>query len=155
MSHEQEARELEIKFQNRMEAQRTELEMRRRNDLQEIDLKDQQHIAELRTNNDHAMIDLKNYYNDIILNNMTLITAMKEQMNEFRMREDRMEKQYQFTSKEIKELRVKSEHLEKINKELNKDTENWLQAKSSLQVSPFNLFFRSYKYRVNWHSLLR
>jgi len=31
-------------------------------------------------------------------------------------------------------LREKSDRLEKINKDLNKDTENWLQAKTSLQV---------------------
>ncbi len=55
-------------------------------------------------------------------------------MNEFRMKEERLEKQYQFSSKEIKMLREKSDRLEKINKDLNKDTENWLQAKTSLQV---------------------
>lgn len=74
---EQGARQLEIKFQNRMEAQRGELEKRRKSELQEKDDKDQQHVSVLRTNHDHAIIDLKNYFNDIILNNMTLISSMK------------------------------------------------------------------------------
>ena len=93
---EQDARQLEIKFQNRMEAQRNELEKRRydrlessilfffdsiilyrKSDLQEIDSNDQQHVTVLRANHDHAIIDLKNYFNDIILNNMTLISSMK------------------------------------------------------------------------------
>ena len=55
-------------------------------------------------------------------------------MNEFRNKEERLEKQYQFTSKEIKELREKSDGLEKKNKELQKETENWALAKSSLHV---------------------
>ena len=79
MSLEQESRQLEVKFQNKMEAQRNELEKRRRNDLQEIDVKDQQHVGVLKTNHEQALIDLKNYFNDIVLNNMTLITSMKVQ----------------------------------------------------------------------------
>ncbi len=74
---EHEARQLEIKFQNQTEAQRNELEKRRRSDLQDIDAKDQQHLAVLKTNHEQAIINLKNYFNDIILNNMTLITSMK------------------------------------------------------------------------------
>jgi hypothetical protein len=81
MSLEQESRQLEIKFQNKMEVQRNELEKRRRNDLQEIDVKDQQHTAVLKTNHEQALIDLKNYFNDIVLNNMTLITSMKVYRN--------------------------------------------------------------------------
>lgn len=51
--------------------------LNRKNDLKEIDTNDQEHVAVLRANHDHAIIDLKNYFNDIILNNMTLINAMK------------------------------------------------------------------------------
>lgn len=45
-----------------------------------------------------------------------------------------MEKQFQSTSREVKHLREKCEQLECINKELQKDTENWSHAKTSLQV---------------------
>ncbi|KZS09050.1 Growth arrest-specific protein 8 [Daphnia magna] len=131
---EQEARQLEIKYQNQTDALRNELEKRRRNDLQNIDTKDQQHLAVLKANHEQAIINLKNYFNDIILNNMTLITSMKEQLSEFRIKEERLEKQFHRTTKEIKHLREKCEQLEKTNKELRKDTENWLHAKTSLQV---------------------
>jgi hypothetical protein len=76
-SLEHEARQLELKFQNQTEAQRNELEKRRRSDLQDVDTKDQQHLAVLKINHEQAIINLKNYFNDIILNNMTLITSMK------------------------------------------------------------------------------
>lgn len=74
---EEEARHLEIKYQNQTDTLRNELEKRRRNDLLETDMKDQKHLAALKNNHERAIIDLKNYFNDIILNNMTLITSMK------------------------------------------------------------------------------
>ena len=58
----------------------------------------------------------------------------QEQMAEYRIREERLEKQYQTSGKDIKHLRDKCDQLEKTNKELQKDTENWLHAKTSLQV---------------------
>ena len=75
--NEKEARHLEKKYQDQLDEQRNELEKRRRNELQEIDTKDQQHVSVLIANHEKAIIDLKNYFNNIILNNMTLITTMK------------------------------------------------------------------------------
>ena len=37
--------------------------------------------------------DIKNYYNDITLNNLALINSMKEQIEELKKKEDRLEKQ--------------------------------------------------------------
>lgn len=163
---EQESRELEIKFQNQTDTLRNELEKRRRNDLQETDIKDQQHLAILKKNHEKAIIDLKNYFNDIILNNMTLITSMKvlvtqlagfklqikfrlfdlnkEQLAEYRVKEERLERQYQSTNRDVKALRERCERLENMNKELQKDTESWQHAKTSLQVSflSFNLLLK-------------
>ena len=76
-SMEQDVREMETKFQNRLETLRDELEKRRKADLQEVDTKNQEHVKNLKANHEKAIIDLKNCYNDIILNNMTLITALK------------------------------------------------------------------------------
>lgn len=56
-------------------------------------------------------------------------------MTEFRHKEERLEKQFQASNKEIRQLKEKCEYLEKKNKELEKDTENWAQAKTSLHVS--------------------
>lgn len=55
-------------------------------------------------------------------------------MGEFHHKEERLEKQFQSSNKEIKQLKEKCDHLEKKNRELEKDTENWSQAKTSLQV---------------------
>lgn len=58
----------------------------------------------------------------------------KEQMAEYRIKEERLEKQYHSSGREIRQLRERCDQLEKINKELQKDTENWVHAKTSLQV---------------------
>lgn len=58
----------------------------------------------------------------------------QEQLSEFRVKEERLEKQFHRTDREIKHLREKCAQLERSNKELQKDTENWLHAKTSLQV---------------------
>jgi prefoldin subunit 5 len=55
-------------------------------------------------------------------------------LSEFRVKEERLEKQFHRTDREIKHLREKCAQLERSNKELQKDTENWLHAKTSLQV---------------------
>lgn len=55
-------------------------------------------------------------------------------MAEFRIREERTEKQLLSATKELKHLREKSDLLEHKNIELLKETESWQQAKSALEV---------------------
>ena len=76
-SLEQETRQMEIEFQKRIEALRIELETRRKNDIQGIYAKDEQQTTLLRDNHEESIVSFKNYYNDIILNNMTLINSLK------------------------------------------------------------------------------
>lgn len=74
---EQENRQMEIQFQKRIEVLRSELESRRKDDLQEIYMKDEQHVTLLCSNHEESIINFKNYYNDVILSNMTLINSLK------------------------------------------------------------------------------
>ena len=83
-SLEQESRQMEIQFQKRIEALRSELETRRKNDIQEITVKDEEHVTLLRSNHEEAVVNFKNYYNDVILNNMTLINALKVTITSYR-----------------------------------------------------------------------
>ena len=62
-------------------------------------------------------------------------------MADFRVKEERTEKQFQAASKELKHLREKSDLLERKNLELEKETENWVQAKSALEVEIIIFFF--------------
>lgn len=74
---EEENRQMENQFQKRIEALRSELETRRKNDIHNINIKDEKHVALLRCNHEEAVVNFKNYYNDVILNNMTLINTLK------------------------------------------------------------------------------
>jgi hypothetical protein len=60
-------------------------------------------------------------------------------MAEFRIREERTEKQLLSATKELKHLREKSDLLEHKNIELLKETESWQQAKSALEVRKINI----------------
>ena len=55
-------------------------------------------------------------------------------MAESRIKEEKLEKLLQATSKENKAIQDKCIGLEKINVGMGKETKNWQQMKSSLQV---------------------
>ena len=55
-------------------------------------------------------------------------------MAESRIKEEKLEKLLQATSKENKAIQDKCIGLEKINVDMGKETKNWQQMKSSLQV---------------------
>lgn len=76
-SMEQDVRKMEEKFQSRLETLRSELEKRRKVDVHDIEVNNQEHVRKLKESHERAIIDTKNCYNDIILNNMTLITTLK------------------------------------------------------------------------------
>ena len=43
-------------------------------------------------NHEKSFSDIKNYYNDITLNNLALINSLKEQIEEMKKKEERLEK---------------------------------------------------------------
>ena len=44
-------------------------------------------------NHEKSFSDIKNYYNDITLNNLALINSLKEQIEEMKKKEERLEKE--------------------------------------------------------------
>ena len=63
-------------------------------------------------NHEKAFSDIKNYYNDITLNNLALINTLKEQVEEMKKKEERLEKQMNEITAENKKL---TEPLQKVN----------------------------------------
>ncbi|KAG8541762.1 hypothetical protein GDO81_028289 [Engystomops pustulosus] len=72
---------------------RDELELRRKTEIHEVEERKNGQINTLMKNHEKAFSDIKNYYNDITLNNLALINSLKEQMEEMRKKEDRLEKE--------------------------------------------------------------
>jgi hypothetical protein len=71
------AREIEEKYEKKLRELREEMELRRKTEIHEIEERKNQQINDLLRNHEKAFSDIKNYYNDITLNNLNLINTLK------------------------------------------------------------------------------
>lgn len=74
---EQRAMEIEQKYEKKMRALRDEQDLRRKTELHEVEERKNAQINTLMRNHEKAFSDIKNYYNDITLNNLALINTLK------------------------------------------------------------------------------
>ena len=74
---ERQAKELHAKYEKKMKVIREELELKRKNEIHEIEERKNGQINALMKNHDKAFTEIKNYYNDITLNNLALINSLK------------------------------------------------------------------------------
>ncbi|EDV25474.1 uncharacterized protein TRIADDRAFT_24206, partial [Trichoplax adhaerens] len=129
---ERKSRELEIKYEKKMRDLRDELDLRRKTEIHEIEERKNNQINTLMKNHEKAFSDIKNYYNDITLNNLALINSLKEQVEEMKKKEERTEKLMQEIQLENKRL---TEPLQKAREEvteLQRQLTNYEKDKSSL-----------------------
>ncbi|NXG65298.1 DRC4 protein, partial [Hemiprocne comata] len=85
--------ETEAKYSKKMQVLRDELDLRRKTELHEVEERKNTQIEELMRNHEKAFSEMKNYYNDITLKNLSLISLLKEQMEEMKKRENHLEKE--------------------------------------------------------------
>ncbi|XP_053555347.1 dynein regulatory complex subunit 4 [Bombina bombina] len=90
---ERKVKEIEAKYDKKMNVLRDELELRRKTEIHEVEERKNGQINALMKNHEKAFSDIKNYYNDITLNNLALINSLKEQVEEMKKKEDRLEKE--------------------------------------------------------------
>lgn len=69
--------EIEAKYNKKMQVLRDELDLRRKTEIHEVEERKNSQISELMRNHEKAFSDIKNYYNDITLKNLALITLLK------------------------------------------------------------------------------
>ena len=69
--------EIEQKYERKMRALRDELDLRRKTELHEVEERKNAQINTLMRNHEKAFSDIKNYYNDVTLNNLALINTLK------------------------------------------------------------------------------
>ncbi|KAJ3183103.1 Dynein regulatory complex subunit 4 [Geranomyces variabilis] len=101
---ERRAKELHNKYDKKMKVARDELELKRKNEIHEIEERKNGQINALMKNHDKAFGEIKNYYNDITLNNLALINSLKEQVEDMKKKEERNEKQMADIASENKRL---------------------------------------------------
>ncbi|KAL5276019.1 GAS8 family protein [Megaselia abdita] len=90
----------EQKVQAIKEEQNTKNEM----EMFEVDERKNFQIRKLIENHEKAFNDIKNYYNDITLNNLALISSLKEQMEDLKKQSERNERIVAETKAENKKL---------------------------------------------------
>lgn len=129
------AREIESKYEDNVLTLREELALRHRMELTEVNERKNKQISDLMLKHDKAFAEMKNYYNDLILNNLTLISNLKEQMEEMKSREDRVEKSLRECQKENKGLAEPMKQAVAENRELKRQLVNYSKDKITLAGS--------------------
>ena len=104
-----------MKYEKKMKMLRDDLELRRKQEIHEIEERKNSHINELMKKHERAFAEIKNYYNDITHNNLDLIKTLKEDVAEMKKREAQNEKLMYEIAQENKRL---SEPLTKALKEV-------------------------------------
>ena len=69
--------EIEAKYDKKMKMLRDELDLRRKTEIHEVEERKNGQITALMQRHEEAFTDIKNYYNDITLNNLALINSLK------------------------------------------------------------------------------
>ncbi|XP_074644893.1 dynein regulatory complex subunit 4-like [Tubulanus polymorphus] len=139
--YERRAHEIETKYEKKMRALRDELELRRKTEIHEIEERKNGQINTLMKNHEKAFSDIKNYYNDITLNNLALINTLKEQVEEMKKKEERMEKEMNEVRAENRRLteplQKARDEVDELRKQLanyDKDKQSLASAKARLKV---------------------
>ncbi|XP_074056764.1 dynein regulatory complex subunit 4 isoform X2 [Macrotis lagotis] len=125
-----------------MKMLRDELDLRRKTEIHEVEERKNGQINTLMRNHEKAFSDIKNYYNDITLNNLALINSLKEQMEDMKKKEDHLEKEMAEVMLQNKRLadplqKAREELLELQRKLVNyeKDKNALASAKARLKVT--------------------
>ncbi|XP_075393429.1 dynein regulatory complex subunit 4 [Tenrec ecaudatus] len=90
---ERQVREIEAKYDKKLKLLRDEMDLRRKTETHEVEERKSGQIRMLMQRHEEAFSDIKNYYNDITLNNLALINSLKEQMEDMRKKEDHLERE--------------------------------------------------------------
>eukprot|EP00052_Salpingoeca_macrocollata_P035914 m.16222 g.16222 ORF g.16222 m.16222 type:complete len:479 (-) comp8868_c0_seq1:93-1529(-) len=98
------AKDMARKYEVRAEQLREQLDLRRKTEIHEIEERKNGQINTLMRNHEKAFTDIKNYYNDITLNNLALINALKDQIEDLKKKDERLEKQMGEVAAENKKL---------------------------------------------------
>ncbi|XP_055912077.1 dynein regulatory complex subunit 4 [Eupeodes corollae] len=101
---EAEARDMVRLHQEKMQQLRHDMEIKYHMEMFEVEERKDTQIQKLNEAHDAAFNDMKNYYNDITLNNLSLISSLKEEMEELRKQSERSERLYSETLSENKKL---------------------------------------------------
>ncbi|XP_034835930.1 dynein regulatory complex subunit 4 isoform X2 [Maniola hyperantus] len=129
---EEKARQIEDKAEKKLQETKIELTVKHRTEISEVEERKNKQLSELIAHHERAFSDLKNYYNDITLNNLGLISSLKQQMEDMQKVKERAEKVAKDAVAESKSLREPLEAAIVDNKELKRQMSNYDRNKAAL-----------------------
>merc|ERR1719150_2424011 len=106
---------MENRYQERYGDLRAELGLRARTEVSHVEERKNDQIEHIKKSHEKAFNEIKNYYNDITLNNLAMIATLKEEIKERDVKIERSEKQVGAVQAENKKL---AEPLKKAKEEL-------------------------------------
>ncbi|KAM9481678.1 dynein regulatory complex subunit 4-like [Clarias gariepinus] len=119
---EDKVREIEATYEKKMQIQRAEQDLRRKNELHETEQKKNFHISMLIKNHEKAFSDFKSYYSEITLGSFNQINLLKDQRAEMKMKEEAADKEMTTVLKEnqhlIETLQEVTQEVSDLQKEL-------------------------------------
>lgn len=149
------SKEMQKKYEKKMDLLRDDLELRRKIEIKEVEERKNKQIHTLMKNHEKAFGDIKNYYNDITLNNMALINSLKEQVEDMKRKGERDEKLMAEIRAENKSLveplakaRVDLVDLKKQLTNYTKDKQYLASAKARLKVYDSTIKQKEWQYEV-------
>merc|ERR1712106_70083 len=117
---ERRSNDIVAKFERKMKEEREILELRRRTEIHEIEERKNGQIHALMKNHEKSFSNIKNYYNDITLNNLALINSLKEQIEEMKKKEERLEKEIAEAMSQNRKLKEPLQKARETNYEKDK-----------------------------------
>ncbi|XP_061729626.1 dynein regulatory complex subunit 4 [Cydia pomonella] len=145
---EEKARQIEDKADKKLQETKMELTIKHRTEIAEVEERKNKQMSELIAHHERAFSDLKNYYNDITLNNLGLISSLKQQMEDMQKVKERAEKIARDAVAEAKGLREPLEAAIVDNKELKRQMSNYDRDKAALAAKTKQLAILEKQYEV-------
>ncbi|KAG5897821.1 hypothetical protein JTB14_011821 [Gonioctena quinquepunctata] len=129
---ENKAKELESKYEKKYNELKIQLNAMHDMEISEVEERKNLHITDLTKYHERAFNEMKNYYNDITLNNLALISSLKDQMEVLRKQNERMTKQVADLTAENKKLTTPLKQALDDVKEYKRQLQNYEKDKISL-----------------------
>ncbi|XP_072160580.1 dynein regulatory complex subunit 4 isoform X1 [Bemisia tabaci] len=133
--YESESVNMEAAYKKRLEELRECLTAAHDTSSSELEEQKNLQIHQLIANHEKALEEIKLYYNDITLNNLGIISTLKDQMVEMKKKEERMEKQMVELKQANKSLVEPLREADKELKELRKKVNNYQQERQMLNIT--------------------
>ena len=124
---------LEGKYKDKLAALKRDLELRRKVEVHEIEERKNLHINDLMRNHEAAFGQIKDYYNDITHDNLTLIKKLQNEVKDMKQKRQTNQKLMADIAQENKQLLEPLKVAVKQVEELRRDLKDYEKDKLSLK----------------------